>query len=143
MPQSNDQKIKFLQPFLTVAMGNPYGIPQVGAARSQRRGCPDEEDGAARSSEGGAAPPPGRKYRARRDRCPQCRTEDVFGSSVRLRHVQDCLRRVDPEGYKARKAESKKLRGKLKLEAVMYGLIRLIEPTNRGVNLVDDWVGAA
>ena len=103
----------------------------------------DQEDGAVRSNEDGAALPPGRKYRARRDRCPQCRTEDVFGSSVRLRHVQDCLRRVDPEGYKARKAESKKLRGKLKLEAVMYGLIRLIEPTNRGVNLVDDWVGAA
>ena len=97
----------------------------------------DQEDGAVSNE-----PPPGFKYRIRRDRCPECRTEDVFASSVRLRHVQDCLRRVDPEGYKARKAESKKLRGKLKLEAVMYGLIRLIEPTNRGVNLVDDWVGA-
>ena len=105
----------------------------------------DEEDGAARSSEGGAAPPPGRKYRARRDRCPQCRTEDVFGSSVRLRHVQDCLRRVDPEGYKARKAESKKLRSKLKSEAVMNnivnGLIKLVAPTNRGMNLIDPRTG--
>ena len=105
----------------------------------------DEEDGAARSNEGGAAPPPGRKYRARRDRCPQCRTEDVFGSSVRLRHVQDCLRRVDPEGYKARKAESKKLRSKLKSEAVMNnivnGLIKLVAPTNRGMNLIDPRTG--
>ena len=98
----------------------------------------DQEDGAVSNE-----PPPGFKYRVRRDRCPECRTEDVFASSVRLRHVQDCLRRVDPEGYKARKAESKKLRGKLKLEAVMYGLIRLVEPTNRGMNVVDDWVGAA
>ena len=98
----------------------------------------DQEDGAVSNE-----PPPGFKYRVRRDRCPECRTEDVFASSVRLRHVQDCLRRVDPEGYKARKAESKKLQGKLKLEAVMYGLIRLVEPTNRGMNVVDDWVGAA
>ena len=105
----------------------------------------DQEDGAVRSNEDGAALPPGRKYRARRDRCPQCRTEDVFGSSVRLRHVQDCLRRVDPEGYKARKAESKKLRGKLKSEAVMNnivnGLIKLVAPTNRGMNLIDPRTG--
>lgn len=91
------------------------------------------------------APPAGRKYRARRDRCPQCRTEDVFVSSVRLRHVQDCLRRVDPEGYKARKAESKKLRSKLKSEAVMNnivsGLIKLVAPTNRGMNMIDPRTG--
>lgn len=73
-------------------------------------------------------PPPGmvRRKRARRDRCPECRTDDVFATSVRLRHVQQCLKEVDPEGYQARKAESRKFRSKLESDARLNKLVGML-----------------
>ena len=43
-----------------------------------------------------------------RDKCPECRLEGVFLSSTRLRHVEACIKRLDPEGHKSRRAESKR-----------------------------------
>ena len=41
-------------------------------------------------------------------------------------HVQESLRAVDPEGYKLRKAESKKLRRGLGKEAALNNMLRMI-----------------
>ena len=62
----------------------------------------------------------------RKDRCPECRQNNVFATSVRLVHVQECLRVVDPEGYKIRKAESKKFRGKLEKDAALERVINML-----------------
>jgi hypothetical protein len=43
-----------------------------------------------------------------RDKCPECRHEGVFLTSTRLRHVEACIKRLDPEGHAARRAESKR-----------------------------------
>ena len=43
-----------------------------------------------------------------RDKCPECRLEGVFLTSTRLRHVEACIKRLDPEGHRARRAESKR-----------------------------------
>ena len=39
----------------------------------------------------------------RRDKCPECRQEGVFLTSTRLRHVEACIKRVDPEGHALRR----------------------------------------
>ena len=74
------------------------------------------------------APPPGmmRRKSTKKDRCPECRHENVFQHSVRLRHVQQCLKNVDPEGYRLRKAESRQLRSKLESDARMDGLVKML-----------------
>ena len=43
-----------------------------------------------------------------RDKCPECRQSGVFLTSTRLRHVEACIKRLDPEGHRARRAESKR-----------------------------------
>ena len=74
------------------------------------------------------APPPGmmRRKSTKKDRCPECRHENVFQHSVRLRHVQQCLKNVDPEGYRLRKAESRQPRSKLESNARMDGLVKML-----------------
>lgn len=44
----------------------------------------------------------------RRDKCPECRHEGVFLTSTRLRHVEACIKKVDPVGHAQRRLESKK-----------------------------------
>ena len=84
----------------------------------------------AASAVGGAATgqqrPRRRKVHVRKDRCPECRQADVFATSVRLQHVQESLKQVDPEGYKARKAESKKYRSQLKNDAAMERIVKML-----------------
>ena len=74
------------------------------------------------------APPPGmlRRKFTKKDRFPEDRHEKVFQHSVRLRHVQQCLKNVDPEGYRLRKAESRQLRSKLESDARMDGLVKML-----------------
>lgn len=74
------------------------------------------------------APPPGmmRRKSTKKDRCPECRHENVFQHSVRLRHVHQCLKSVDPQGYRLRKAESRQLRSKLESDARMEGLVKML-----------------
>ena len=43
-----------------------------------------------------------------RDKCPECRQSGVFLTSTRLRHVEACIKRLDPHGHRARRAESKR-----------------------------------
>ena len=43
-----------------------------------------------------------------RDKCPECRQSGVFLTSTRLRHVEACIKRLDPEGHRERRAESKR-----------------------------------
>ena len=43
-----------------------------------------------------------------RDKCPECRQSGVFLTSTRLRHVEACIKRLDPQGHRARRAESKR-----------------------------------
>lgn len=86
-----------------------------------------QEGGRSGPSAGPPQPPPRpRKHHVRKDRCPECRQDNVFATSVRLQHVQECLRRVDPEGYSLRKAESRKFRGKLELDATMEHVIKML-----------------
>ena len=105
-------------------------IPQ-GAAGSSAEGSGDggtasgsEASGA--SGSGAGQPPRRKKVHVRKDRCPECRQDNVFATSVRLLHVQECLREVDPEGYKIRKAESKKFRSKLEKDAAMESIVKML-----------------
>ena len=111
-----------------------FVVEEEEAAGSDRaRGATAAPSGEGESAGGAPGEPTRRrKIRVRKDRCPECRQTDVFATSVRLRHVQECLRQVDPEGYKARKAESKKYRKQLendaRLESIVQMLIKVAAP---------------
>ena len=57
---------------------------------------------------------------------PGVSPRERVSTSVRLRHVQQCLKNVDPEGYRLRKAESRQLRSKLESNARMDGLVKML-----------------
>lgn len=100
----------------------------VGAAGEELgAGAEGVGDGTETAAAGGVQQPRRRrKSHVRTDRCPECRHDDVFATSVRLRHVQECLRQVDPEGYKIRKAESRKFRSKLEKGAAMERVVKML-----------------
>ena len=74
------------------------------------------------------APPPGmlRRKFTKKDRFPEYRHEKVFQHSVRLQHVQQCLKNVDPEGYRLKKSESRQLRRKLESDARMDDFVKML-----------------
>lgn len=105
---------------LSAASGAAGSMP--GQAAGDAPGAGGAEAQPARTT----APPRRRRVQVRKDRCPECRHDDVFATSVRLRHVQECLRQVDPEGYKIRKAESKQFRRALEKDAAMESIVKML-----------------